>query len=75
MAEYLKVVFPQRREVWIDGEPAAWTQSVCQVDAGWYTVTLAPPPDFEPECQRVEIVETLPSAPLVVEFTLKEPSR
>ncbi|APX92495.1 hypothetical protein BWR19_05820 [Halomonas sp. 1513] len=75
MAEYLKVVFPQRREVWIDGEPAAWTQSVCQVDAGWYTLTLAPPQDFAPESQRVEIVDTLPSAPLVVEFTLKESGR
>ncbi|MBD3898059.1 hypothetical protein IEI94_19580 [Halomonas sp. ML-15] len=73
MAEYLKVVFPERREVWLDGEPAALTQSVCQVDAGWYTVTLAPPQDFAPECQRVEVIDTLPSAPLIVEFTLKEP--
>jgi hypothetical protein len=72
MAEYLKVVFPHRREVWIDGEPAAWTQSVCQVDAGWYTVTLAPPVDFAPECYQVHLIGTLPSAPLIIEFTPKE---
>lgn len=70
MDQYMKVVFPTRRHVWIDGRPAAWTNRVFQVEAGHHWVSLNPAnANFEPAQHVVNVTGTLPTDPLVIEFT------
>lgn len=68
----MKVVFPTRRHVWIDGRPAAWTNRIFQVEAGHHRVSLNPGrANFQPDHHEVNVKGTLPTEPLVVEFTRK----
>lgn len=69
--EHLKVIFPEDgRGVLIDGKRNGTTNVVIEVDAGTYTVSLVPPPDFMPKEQQVvlEPNETGPLSPKEVTF-------
>lgn len=69
MDQYLKVLFPTRRHVWIDGAPAGWTNRVFQVETGHHVVTLNPShPNFAPDRHDVLVIGTLPGTPMIVEF-------
>ncbi|PMR67086.1 hypothetical protein [Halomonas heilongjiangensis] len=73
MDQYLKVVFPTRRLVWIDGVAAAWTNRVFQVETGHHIVTLGPSmKNFEPDHFDLHVTGTLPTAPLIIEFTRRD---
>lgn len=73
MDQYLKVVFPTRRLVWIDGVATAWTNRVFQLETGHHVVTLSPThPNFQPEQFDLLVTGTRPDAPLILEFTRKD---
>jgi len=75
MDQYLKVVFPTRRLVWIDGVASAWTNRVFQIETGHHTIALGSrKPNFSPESYELLVTGTLPSAPMVLEFTRTDTS-
>ena len=68
--EYLKVNFSKDRGVLVDGNPSGRTNVVIEIEAGTYTISLAPPPDFAPEEQGVVLDpnETSPLSPKEISF-------
>lgn len=56
--EYLVVRFPQSRPVKIDGEFNGRTGQLIELEAGTYTISLGPPPNFAPESQQVVLKDT-----------------
>ena len=70
MDQYIKVIFPTRRKVWVDGTPAGFTNRVFQVEGGNHTITLGQSKkNFSPEEQNVNVRGTMPSEPLIITFT------
>jgi hypothetical protein len=47
--EFLKVIFRETRGVLIDGKRSNQTNVVIEREAGTYTISLDPPPDFKPK--------------------------
>lgn len=73
MDEYIKVLFPVRRKVWVDGNPAGFTNKVFQVETGNHTISLGSSiKDYSPEQHAVCVTGTIPTEPLVVLFTRKD---
>ncbi len=68
MPEYLEVLFPQSRTVLINGECNGETNKLIELEGGRYEVTLAPPADFTPERQEIDLRNTAPLSPKQVEF-------
>lgn len=69
--EHLKVSFPDDgRGVLIDGKHNGTTNVIIQIEAGTYTVSLAPPPDCNPAQRQVVLNpnETGPLSPKKVTF-------
>lgn len=61
---FLKVNFPdEERGVLIDGKLSGKTNVVIEREAGTYTISLAPPPDFKPKEMQV-VLEPNGSGPL-----------
>lgn len=69
MEEFVKVTFPTRRKVRVDGEPAGFTNKVFQVDTGHHTFDLGPKKNYSPEEQDVNVIGTIPTEPMVISFT------
>jgi hypothetical protein len=68
--EYLKVNFREARRVLIDGKSSNQTNVVIEKEAGTYTVSLVPPPDFKPTEIKVALDPgtTGPLSPKEVSF-------
>ena len=66
--EFLLVLFEEIREVRVGGKPRGKTNVVIDLEAGWHTVTLAPPFDFAPFEQKVRLRNTAPIAPYRIVF-------
>jgi len=66
--EYLLVRFPRSRRVIIDGEFNGRTNELIELEAGTYTVSLGPPPNFTPESRRVVLRNTSALEPKEVTF-------
>jgi len=66
--EYLVVRFSQSRPVKIDGEINGRTGVLIELEAGTYTVSLGPPPNFLPPSQQVALKNTSPLDPKEVVF-------
>jgi len=69
--EFLLVIFPEEREVVIDGVVAGLTNHLITLAAGTYLVSLAPPDDFRPLEIEVVVLDTSPIDPREVEFALR----
>jgi hypothetical protein len=72
--EYLLVRYPAARAVLVDGAFQGWTNVVLPLDAGTYTVTLGPPPDFAPLEQRIHLEYTSILTPYRITFEPLPPS-
>jgi hypothetical protein len=72
--EFLLVRFVERRGVRVDGALQGWTNTVLQLDAGEYDVTLEPPPDFSPVSQHIFLRNTAPLDPYCIQFHKLPPS-
>ena len=68
MDEYVKLSFPTRRQVWVDGQPAGFTNKIFQVETGSHSFDLGPKKDYKPEQQRRTVKGTLPEEPMIVAF-------
>jgi len=68
--QYIKVIFPTRRKVWVDGNEAGLTNKVFQVETGHHTITLGQSKkNYTPEQQDVNVTGTIPPEPLIIIFT------
>lgn len=68
--EYLKVNFREVRQVLIDGKFSNQTNVVIEKEAGTYTISLVPPPNFKPKKIKVALDSgtTGPLSPKEVSF-------
>jgi hypothetical protein len=51
---FLKVNFPSKRAVLVNGNRSGKTNVVIEIQNGTHTISLAPPPDFKPN--RITII-------------------
>ena len=70
MEEYIKVTFPTRRQVWVDGNPAGFTNKIFQVETGSHSFDLGPKQNYKPGQQQRMVNGTLPEEPLIIAFKL-----
>ena len=70
--EYVKVTFPTRRLVYIDGEESGYTNTVLRVDAGTHVFTLGKVANFRPASRKVTVEDTSVLEPLEVKFFRKD---
>jgi hypothetical protein len=68
MTEYLVVKFPKPRKVLLNGVPKGNTNELLPLEAGKYTVSLEPPPDFKPPAQDIDLGNTSAEHPQEVVF-------
>jgi hypothetical protein len=66
--EYVKVVFPTRRRVYIDEEPNGYTNQVLRVDAGTHVFDLGPLANYRPASRKAGIRDTTVLEPLELRF-------
>ncbi len=69
--EFVKVMFPTSRLVYIDGEPGGRTNTVLRIEAGTHVFELGNLVNYEPVSQEVAVVGTTVLEPLVVTFSKK----
>jgi hypothetical protein len=68
MPEYLEVLFPCRRIVLINGVSVGETNMLLELEGGKYEVKLAPPQDFAPPHQEIDLRNTSALTPKQVKF-------
>ena len=68
MPEYLEVLFPHQRVVLINGVSMGETNKLLELEGGNYEVKLAPPEDFTPKRQQIDLRNTSVLEPMQVEF-------
>jgi hypothetical protein len=68
MPEYLEVLFHHRRMVLINGVNMGETNTLLELEGGIYEVKLAPPHDFAPARQEIDLRNTSALNPKQVEF-------
>ncbi len=66
--EYLKVRFPTRRKVKIDGEFNGYTNKVIRIQGGPHTITMGKPLNFRPKSRRVNLKRTSVLKPKIVKL-------
>ena len=70
--EYVKVVYPTKRLVYIDGEQNGYTNEVLRVDAGTHVFELGSVLNFEPSFRRTTVKGTTVFEPLEIVFRPQE---
>jgi len=68
MVEFVRVTFPVRRQVFMDGQPMGNTGDPLTVQPGFHDFDLGSPPDYVPPTQTVDVINTTPPLPLLVDF-------
>ena len=69
--EYIRVTYPTKRSVYVDGELTGDTNEVLRVEAGTHKFDLGPPADYQPASQDVVVTGTTIFLPMEVAFTKK----
>jgi len=69
MDEFIKVIFTTRRKVFVDGNPAGFTNKMFQVETGQHKFDLGPEKDYTPVEQIIDVVGTTPLDPMIIHFT------
>lgn len=71
--EYLRIVFPEKRNVIIDGVDVHMeTDNVIEIESGTHIITLGGAADFQPAEQEIVINNTSVLDPMKVCFEKKE---
>ena len=70
--EYVKVTFPTRRMVYIDGELNGYTNEVLRVDTGTHLFELGHLQNYEPASHTVLVQDTTVLEPLEIAFGRKD---
>lgn len=68
--EFLLVHCPEEREVVVDGTPQGKTETMIELSAGTYTVTLLPADGCDPPERRIVLRNTTALRPREVSFAL-----
>ena len=68
--EYVKVIFPEKREVIIDGEDGGATGDVLLVEKGTHTFELSDPQNYTPASQDAVVHNTTFVQPMEVIFEM-----
>lgn len=68
MNEFVKVIFPSRRSVLVDGAPSGLTNETFVVQRGFHEFALEPPPDFSPASQEHSVLGTTRPNPFLMAF-------
>jgi hypothetical protein len=66
--EFITVRYLEHRTVYIDGEPAGFTNRTLRVNRGTHTINLGDPRDYEPKWRRSTIEGTASPRPMEVTF-------
>lgn len=66
--EYVKVVFPTRRRVYVDGERNGYTNQVLRLDAGTHVFDLGPLANYRPASRKKTVQDTTVLEPLEIRF-------
>jgi len=69
MPEYVKVNYPRRRNVFIDGVKNGYTNTLLRVSSRRMTFTLSDPPNYTPKSITKIVKDTTVIKPLEIEFT------
>ncbi len=68
--EFLIVTFDEDRGVIVNSAPGAWmTNQILMLEAGTYTIALAPPEDYSPPAIEFQLVNTNVFQPYEIYFT------
>jgi hypothetical protein len=70
--EYVKVVYPTNRFVFIDGEKGGISNDVLRVEAGTHVFDLGNQKNYEPQSQEVEVDGTTVLKPMEIVFSKKD---
>ena len=70
--EYVKVIFPTSRMVYIDGEQNGYTNEVLRIDPGTHVFELGNLANFEPSFRRATVEGTTVLEPLEIAFRRKD---
>jgi predicted amino acid dehydrogenase len=68
MDEFVKVTFPDRRQVYVDGNPNGFTNEPTQVQTGTHTFDQGAPRNYKPSSQTVRVKGTLAPRPMIIAF-------
>ena len=66
--EYVKVIYPQERSVYVDGGENGSTNTSIRVDEGTHVFDLGEPKDYAPESQEVAVEGTTMLKPMEIAF-------
>jgi hypothetical protein len=66
--EWVKVAFPNTRDVFIDGRRSGETNRVIAVAAGTHEFHLGAPVDYSPDKQKLAVKNTSIGNPLQIDF-------
>lgn len=69
--EYVIVVFPTKRQAYIDGVSNGYTNDKLRVDTGTHVFDLGTYANYEPESQTVLVEGTSSLEPMKIVFTKK----
>ncbi|MGH8488709.1 MAG: hypothetical protein ACREXS_07590 [Gammaproteobacteria bacterium] len=70
--EYVKVVYPTNRFVFIDGEKGGISNDVLRVEAGTHVFDLGNQKNYAPQSQEVEVEGTTVLKPMEIVFSKKD---
>jgi hypothetical protein len=70
--EYVRVTFPTRRRVYIDGEENGFTNKVLRIDAGTHLFDLGKADNYRPRSRKVMVRDTTVGRPKKVGFRRKK---
>lgn len=68
MPEFIQVLYPASRDVFVDGELEGKTNETLRVERGTHTVNLGDPRDYAPKWRRPQVKNTSPIKPMEVRF-------
>jgi hypothetical protein len=68
MPEYVRVVFPDQRDVFVDGDKMGRTNRKFRIGRGTYVFDLGDPQDYAPASRTKTIKNTTEDEPLEVPF-------
>lgn len=66
--EYIRVVFPDDRPLWIDGQQCGRTNRKFKLEKGTHTIHLGDPRNYAPNWRRPTLENTTPANPMIVTF-------
>jgi hypothetical protein len=68
MPEYVRVIFPEQRDVFVDGDKMGRTNRKFRIGRGTYVFDLGDPQDYAPSSRTKTVKNTTEDEPLEVPF-------